>query len=96
MANFENLKLSEDDERKAIRLAKSIEKKFNELQKLGVGVVMAIGGGSPSFMYYPTELINIMSENNHLNSDMGGIESDVIDGYTEYQIHESSHNNIYV
>lgn len=94
MNDFENYRLSEEDEKKAIRIAKSIAKKFKELDKLGVGAIMSVGACTPSFAYYPEEIIDIMKNNGDLNSDMGGCEN--IENYIDYELSESHHRNIYV
>ncbi len=94
MNDFENYRLSEEDEKKAIRIAKSIAKKFKELDDLGVGAIMAIGACTPSFAYYPKEIIKIMYDNGDINSDQGGCDN--IDNYIDYQLSESSHKNISV
>lgn len=84
--------------KKAIRIAKSIAKKFKELDKLGVGAVMAIGVCAPSVAYYPKEIIKIMSNNRDLNSDQNGCDN--IKDYIDYELCESSikifmYNNIF-
>lgn len=84
--------------KKAIRIAKSIAKKFKELDKLGGGAVMAIGVCAPSVAYYPKEIIKIMSNNRDLNSDQNGCDN--IKDYIDYELCESSikifmYNNIF-
>lgn len=90
---LDNLMLDTEIERKAIRIAKSIEKKFKELSNMGVSAVLNLDGGGVGLLYLPTSISTIARDSGHIDTGFGGFEHG--HNYDDYVIHHSQIKNVF-
>lgn len=72
---LDELILETDVEKKAIRIVKLIEKKFKELNDLGVSAVLNLGDGDGvGLNFIPKKIARVAMDNHHIDTGMGGFE----------------------